>query len=71
MAIQTYVEVSADDVVRGMMDDPEFAMDILAGLADRMDESDFAEGDSGSLHHSEVAPYLDRVAQALRDGADT
>lgn len=66
MGIQAYVEVSAENVASAMIDDAEFAMDVLANLASRPDECAFHEGDSGSSFHSAVANFLDAIARDLR-----
>lgn len=66
MEIHRCVEVSAVDVVEAMIDDPEFGMDILAGLALRADDCSFHEGDNGSDYHSRVASFLEATACGLR-----
>lgn len=69
MGIQAHVEVSAEDVASAMIEDAEFAMDVLANLASRPGECAFHEGDSGSQFHSAVASFLDAVARDLRANA--
>lgn len=69
MGIQAYVDVSADQVAAAMIEDPEFAMDVLAELANSSQGAMIHEGDTGSTYHSAVAPWLEKLAARIRANA--
>lgn len=70
MGMQAYVEIGAVEIADAMVDDPEFAMDVLGQLALRSDQCAFHEGDSGSVFHSRVAAFLEATAGGLRAASE-
>jgi hypothetical protein len=67
MGIQTYTEISAEEVARAMGDDPEFAMDVLATIADHASEYNVSEWESISRWHDVVPNFLEALAKCIRE----
>ena len=66
------IDVSADQIVRGLRDsyDDEKVLDLLAELAEHFHRDpavvEIAAAHSGSLFHRSVAPFLEKLAENLR-----
>lgn len=62
------VPVSADEVASHCVDDPEFALNMLADLASRgIDCIEVADdGYIGSMDQQQIPEFLERLARAIR-----
>lgn len=64
--MQINVTIEEASVVDAMVEDGSFAMNLLAGLAERKGAiEEICTGDCGSTWHSSVAPFLRKLADAL------
>lgn len=66
-AMQVSHSVTAEEIARELMDEPEFAVDVLAFLAahQSLAVSKITRGDTGSQYHSTVPAFLRALAASI------
>ena len=67
MTLFVNTEVSVEEIVTHAAEDPDFAMDLLATMAEQLNTAEIVEIGCVSRFHEAAAPWLIELAEAIKN----